>query len=553
MACPLWVQRRDFLERLRAHGSPAEIGERVWEASEPWVRAAFAAAQDGAVRLAEARDWAALLDRHSDLEVEPDGQDTHLTWTTARELRADPVECEFRRGALTALLRDDASGRAPVIHHPVCRAEGGAGCLYLIERMLPRPEPLHAQLFREACLLAASLQGRETLFRRIAQSPALSGPFPDVREMQAVRRFMEDIEDIVMIFDQNLNVLDANQAAVRFSGMSLDELRGLSARDLLSADSIKRVARSLRTLAAEGFRRGLRVEGRTRRGWVPLELSARVSENRETVVCIARDISGHLYLERELAERNQQLRAQNRRIREADLLKSEFLANVSHELNTPLTSIRGFTKLLRGDLESEEMGEDTRLSPGKRLEFLRIIHNEADRMRELISGLLELSKIESGVVTLDCARISLNAIVQDALMVLKPRLDEQGLEIDLQLDRELPLARLDPDRMKQVVLNLLDNAIKFSSGGARIRVRTGVLNGMVQLAVRNPTRDLSSVQLERIFDRFVQRDGSFARQHGGVGLGLNLVRAIAELHGGTAWAELRGAGAVEFLVRVPIG
>ena len=270
------------------------------------------------------------------------------------------------------------------------------------------------------------------------------------------------------------------------------------------------------------------------------------------MICIARDISQHLYLERELAERNQQLRAQNERIRESDLLKAEFLANVSHELTTPLTSIRGFAKMLRGDLEAELAGEPPRLEAEKRLEFLRIVHNESERMRELIGGLLELSKIESGVVTLDRAMVSLNDIVIDSLMVMKPRLDERMLRIDRDLDEMDERAFLDPDRMKQVVLNLLDNAIKFSPRGSAIGVRTSSTRSTVELAVRNPTRDLSEEHLERIFDRFVQRDGSFKRAQGGVGLGLNLVRAIAELHGGKAWSEIPERGGIEFRVRVPL-
>ena len=551
-ACPLWVRREDLLAQLAERPSAFAVGALVWEASEPWVQALHASTSDPAVRLAECRDWAALIDRHSDLELEPRGSDTLITWSLIPpSFRADATECELRRGVLSALLADERAGLAAV-EHTSCQTRGDAHCVFTVRSLLPRADVRHARLLEESCRLAASLQGRETLFRRMARSAALTGPFPDVRELQAVRRFMEDIEDIILVFDRNLCVLDANRAAVEFSGMSLDELRGQSARDLLSADSIKRVAESVPALVEQGFRRGLRIEGRTRRGWVPLEVSARVAENGESIVCIARDISEHLHMERELAERAQQLRAQNERIRESDLLKSEFLANVSHELTTPLTSIRGFAKMLRGDLEAELSGEPPRLEAEKRLEFLRIVHNESERMRELIGGLLELSKIESGVVTLDRAMVSLNAIVTDSLMVMKPRLDERMLRIERDLDEADERAFLDPDRMKQVVLNLLDNAIKFSPRGSAIGVRTSSTRSTVELAVRNPTRDLSEDHLERIFDRFVQRDGSFKREQGGVGLGLNLVRAIAELHGGKAWSEIPQRGGIEFRVRVPI-
>jgi signal transduction histidine kinase len=172
-------------------------------------------------------------------------------------------------------------------------------------------------------------------------------------------------------------------------------------------------------------------------------------------------------------------------------------------------------------------------------------------MGDLIGGLLELSKIEAGVATLDRQVTGLNDIVRESLLILKPRLDERGLAVDLQLEEELPPVPLDTARMKQVVLNLVDNAIKFSETEGRISARTSAVEGDLELTVGNSSGELSHGQLERIFERFVQRDGSFTRPHGGVGLGLNLVRAIAEMHGGAAWGEIKRPGWVEFTVRIP--
>ena len=547
----MWVARADFLAALGREPDPYAVGLRVWERCEPWVRSARAAASNAGVLLAECRQWLHLLDRHSDLELRPVGADSRIS---CRLLLVEPDarECELRRGALAGLLAE-RRGAPPRVRHDECAARGDAACVYLVEALVPSPDPAHAAFFADASLLASSLQGREAYFRELARRGAARAPFPDVRDVSPVRRFMEDIEDIILVFDRNLRIVDANRAAVAFSGMTLDELRGLTPQDLLSEDSMKDVVRSVPLLMEQGFRRGLRVEGRTRTGWVPLELSARVSENRETVVCIARDISEHLRMERELAERNRQLLAQNDRIREANLLKSEFLANVSHELNTPLTSIGGFTKLLRKDLMKERAEGEGRISLDQRIDFLGILANETDRMRDLISGLLELSKIESGAVTLDRALTSLNAIVEDSLMVLKPRLDERELSVRARLAPGLPRALLDPARMKQVALNLIDNAIKFSPPGCSVELQTSHVRGMIELSLRNPAPAVEESDLERMFGRFFQRDGSFRRPHGGVGLGLNLVRAIAELHGGKAWAELPEPGWIAFRVRVPAG
>ena len=122
-------------------------------------------------------------------------------------------------------------------------------------------------------------------------------------------------------------------------------------------------------------------------------------------------------------------------------LKSEFLANVSHELTTPLTSIKGFARLLVEDFSAEAEGGLARLPLDKRIEFVSIVQREAERMTELIRGLLELSKIESGVVALDRSRVSLNTIVRESLLVVKPRLDDRELGADLSLDESLgPIA-----------------------------------------------------------------------------------------------------------------
>jgi len=188
----------------------------------------------------------------------------------------------------------------------------------------------------------------------------------------------------------------------------------------------------------------------------------------------------------------------------------------------------------------------------ERLEFLAIMQREAERVLELIRGLLELSTIESGGVALDRARVSLNTVVRECLLLLKPRLDERALQADCLLDQTMPLVLLDPNRIKQVILNLVDNAVKFAPAGSTIQIRTEAGPEVIRLVVRNASESLEEADLARIFERFVQRDGTFARQHGGVGLGLNLVRAIVELHGGRVWAELCGDAEVQLWAELPV-
>jgi PAS domain S-box-containing protein len=546
----LWVQRSDWLEALARRENAYTAGERLWRASEQWIAALAELAQDPSVILAELPLWARFLDRHSSVTVLPAGQDTQILWSNVPGFPPDAAECEFRLGALRALLAH-CSGDEPVaVAHVECAARGGDRCRYEVLDWIPCRDRRHERALHEVSHLAADLEGREALHRRLSELALRSGPLPDLRTLGAVRRFLEEVEDIILVFDRALEVLDANRAALRFAGMSLAELQGYSMQDFLSPASWETVRELLPRLLDAGAMRGVQLDVRTRRGEATLELSARVTASGEAIVCIARDITGRLALERELARRNEQLRAQNERIADADRMKSEFLANVSHELTTPLTSIKGFAKLLQSDVAAELAG-GARLAAEQRAEFLALVEREAARMTELIHGLLDLSNIEAGGVTLQRKRVALGSVVEECLQILKPRLDDAGLELELALDPGLPHAWLDPDRIKQVVLNLLENSAKFSARGARITVATGVAEGAIELRVSNPSRELEPRDLERIFARFVQRDGSYSRKYGGVGLGLNVVRAIVELHGGRAWAELREAGRVEFIVRLP--
>jgi PAS domain S-box-containing protein len=549
---PLWVTREAFLESLSVHPWPQRAGEGVWESSEPWLLAMADLADTPGVLLDEFGDWAALLDRHSLVRVVKAEPHTQVFWENVPGVAADPRECAFRKGALAGLLSRSLLSSELVIEHSECLAQGDESCLFTVRNLLPVHAPAHSRAFRETFFMTAKLQGHEAIFRRLEAFSARVGPFPDVQEMRAVRRFMEEIEDIILIFDRDLCVLDANRAAVRLSGLTLNELRGLSARDLMDPDSFEIVHSRLPLLFERGALSGLTITGRMRQRDIPLEVAARVAANGHNVVCIARDVSRHLHLERELEARNQLLQSQNKRISEAGRLKSEFLANVGHELTTPLTCIKGFAKLLRRDIDSEQNGDPTHLPLEKRSEFLGIVQDEARRMSELIGGLLELSKIESGAVALDRTRVSLNGIVEESLRLLKPRVDEHELKVILDLDANLPLASLDPGRMKQVVLNLVDNAIKFSPAGSEIQVGTRCADDAIRLKVRNYSGDLRKSDLTRIFARFVQRDGSFTREHGGVGLGLNLVRAIVELHGGRVWAGLPEPGRIEFTAEIPL-
>ena len=207
----------------------------------------------------------------------------------------------------------------------------------------------------------------------------------------------------------------------------------------------------------------------------------------------------------------------------------DFLANVSHELKTPLTSLIGFSQaLIDGSLEK----------PAERKRAAEIIHEEAERVLRMAQELLELARVESGQLPLHLTEVDVRALLEQEVEVIRPRADARQLEIHLQTPGGLRPALADVERLHQVIANLLDNAVKYAAPGdpVVVAVENGIQN--VEVSVSNGIAD-TPVDVERIFDRFYRGDPS-RPSAGGVGLGLSISRELVAALGGRLWAELEG-------------
>ncbi|MDQ6918657.1 MAG: HAMP domain-containing histidine kinase [Candidatus Dormibacteraeota bacterium] len=216
-------------------------------------------------------------------------------------------------------------------------------------------------------------------------------------------------------------------------------------------------------------------------------------------------------------------------VERARTLQRDFLANVSHELKTPLTSLIGFSQaLVDGSIEK----------PAERKRAAEIIHEEAERVLRMAQELLELARVESGQLPLHPIEVDLRALLEQELEIVRPRAAERGLEIHLQVPADLRPVRADVERLHQVVANLLDNAVKYATPGDPVilAVENGVQN--VEVTVSNGIGS-NPPDTERIFDRFYRGDPS-RPSAGGVGLGLSISRELAAALGGRLWAELEG-------------
>ncbi len=227
----------------------------------------------------------------------------------------------------------------------------------------------------------------------------------------------------------------------------------------------------------------------------------------------------------------------------AGWLKDEFLATLSHELRTPLTAILGWTHiLLEKPLAAQTVGQG-----------LAVIDRNARLQAKLIADLLDMSRIISGKMRLEVQQVDFQAVIGAAVESVRPSIEAKGIRIQSIVEPIRETVNGDPARLQQIVWNLLSNAVKFTPRGERIQIVLAAINSHIQLSVEDTGQGISAEFLPHIFQRFRQADSSAARTHGGLGLGLSIVRQLVELHGGSIRAESGGEGkGATFTVQFPI-
>jgi PAS domain S-box-containing protein len=248
----------------------------------------------------------------------------------------------------------------------------------------------------------------------------------------------------------------------------------------------------------------------------------------------------------DVTERKQAAEAEReakREAEEANRTKDQFLAMVSHELRTPLNAILGWTDMLRSGM----------LPDARRVRALSAVYVNATRQTKLIDELLDVSRIMAGKLRLERTAIDLPAVVRNAVDVVQPGADTKRIHIAVETDPSLGPFYADPSRLQQILVNLLANAVKFTPDGGTVHVRLRRAGGGVEFVVADTGQGIPPGFLPAVFEPFRQADGSTTRRHGGLGLGLSIVRHLVEAHGGTVSAESGGEGqGSTFTVRLPI-
>ncbi|HEX6185532.1 MAG TPA: ATP-binding protein [Pyrinomonadaceae bacterium] len=381
----------------------------------------------------------------------------------------------------------------------------------------------------------------------------------------ALLRWMNDLAGQgILITDANLKICAWNRWLEEHSELSASEVLGRNLLEVYTVLETRRLDRQYKWVL-EGQTRVLsqRLHGHllplptdaSMSGFAEMQQTARISpliaDDGRVIgtLTVIEDVTERVAREAELQAqvdaRTQALareKAAREEAEEANRLKDEFLATVSHELRTPLTAILGWSNmLLAGRLEGEAHDR-----------ALDIIHRNAQSQNQLISDLLDVSRIISGKLRLDLRTVELPAVIEAAVEATRPAAEAKGVRLTTALDPRSGPINGDADRLQQVVWNLLTNAIKFTDEGGEIKVGLGSVDSRVVITVRDSGMGIDPEFLPHIFDRFRQADPGTNRIHGGMGLGLSIVRQLVELHGGTVKAESEGEGkGATFTVSLP--
>jgi len=401
------------------------------------------------------------------------------------------------------------------------------------------------------------------------------------------RTIIQSIQDGYYELDLRGNFTFVNESMARVLGYSREELIGMNYREYMDEETAQNVYRIFNRV----YRSGKPDEGSgwefTSKGGSKKYVEASVSLVRDPddqpvgFRGILRDITprkrdeiairkAHDDLEKKVYERTRELAESNERLRKeileredaqgetlhaketaekANQAKSEFLANMSHELRTPLNHIIGFTELI----VDKKFGELSEMQE----EYLNDVLHSSRHLLSLINDILDLSKVEAGRLDFQPAEVEINLLLENSLTLIKEKAMKHGIRLSVDTNGVPDRIRADERKLKQIMYNLISNAVKFTPNGGEVCIRAGLIRGLdsgipmfqehsnkefIEISVIDSGIGIHPDHLKRIFKPFEQADNSASRKYQGTGLGLSLTKTLVELHDGKIWAQSEGEG-----------
>ncbi|MEQ9481666.1 response regulator [Coleofasciculus sp. F4-SAH-05] len=344
-------------------------------------------------------------------------------------------------------------------------------------------------------------------------------------------QIVELAEEGIWVTDAQGNTTYTNQAMARMLGYTEAEILGHAIADFLPPGDNRFTSASSIPLNQNQVHRQ-EVELRTKSGntiWAYMSTSP-VLDDQENLLwscSLVYDITERKQAEKQLRESNERISLANAELARATRLKDEFLASMSHELRTPLNAILGLAEALQEEVYGS-------LTP-KQHKSLATIEQSGKHLLDLINDILDLSKIESGKMSLSVSLVSVDSLCESSLTFIKQQAQQKNIRLDYHIAPGLSEIEVDERRIRQVLVNLLSNAVKFTPDGGKIslQVTTDPDGEQLQLSVTDTGIGIAPENLDKLFKPFVQLDSSLSRRYAGTGLGLALVRRIVELQGGS--------------------
>ncbi len=357
------------------------------------------------------------------------------------------------------------------------------------------------------------------------------------------RHLMDNSREVIALLNSAGEFLEVNRTVLQNYGYTREEIVGHEFYELMHPKR-REAAKGIFCAVLKGEITSdidelfVKKNGET----VFMKINASVIRIREHpyILAIAHDTTEETLLKERITDQNAELLAINRKLRELDDLKNEFLGRISHELRTPLSIIMAYTGTLIEDREQT-------IDPATQAEFLRVIEGHSNKLLGLINDLLDLSRVEVSQAMLHRGAASLNDVVKISTKIAEAVATQNGVTLLTDLDETVPIIEFDPLRIRQACVNLLANAVKFSGKGDTVTISTLNAGREVVVAVRDQGSGIDARDIPELFEKFIQLDGGASREKDGLGIGLKLVKHYVELHGGRVWVTSeKGSGSTFF-------
>lgn len=349
-----------------------------------------------------------------------------------------------------------------------------------------------------------------------------------------LRDFMDHIPDVVYFKDRKGKLILVNKAHAKGLGLEPKDVIGKTDFDIFPRARARLMAKDDNYVLTTGKPIIDKIERATRPdgvdNYVTTTKIPRYDKSGRIIglIGITRGITQRMQIERVMAERDR-LKKKLEASEELSKMKSEFVSGVSHELRTPLTIVKEAVALLLDEIKGPINKEQK--------EIISSAQSNIEHLKKITEDLLDVSRIERGKIRLRYSLVNLNDLVKDSKEFFQRLTEEKGINLEYRLPKEEIDIFIDPDRVSQIISNLIDNAVKFTERGGKIRVELKVFEEKVRLGVIDTGIGIAGQDLPKVFHKFVQVGGRGAVKNKGIGLGLTIVKELVERHGGEIWAD----------------